>query len=91
MLEIAAKVRDPSRAPYERAVRDLICQNCQSSPSAGDHCGDRATRNCPLPRYAGDVVETLKALRQRAARVPVAGSGLLPLVTKRGHGALVCH
>lgn len=66
LREIVSRIPadDVTLSRYERAVNELICQVCESSPTAGDYCGDRATRNCPLSRYLNRVVETLE-------RVPV--------------------
>ena len=63
--DIAAQTNRPSLGPYEHAVRELICQTCEASPTAGDFCDGRSTRSCPLSRYLGDVIETLEAVNQR--------------------------
>ena len=62
ILEIAAEVRDPTLGPYDHAVRELICQVCNASPTSGDYCSERSTVNCPLARYLGEVVDTLESL-----------------------------
>lgn len=64
---IAEKLHESSMAPYERAVQELVCQTCNVSPTAGDFCDGRTSRNCPLSRYLNRVVETLEAV---AAVVP---------------------
>lgn len=58
--QIAERIDEPSIAPYERAMNELICQTCEISPTGGDYCGDRAVMNCPLSRYSSLVVETLE-------------------------------
>lgn len=59
---IAATTAGETLGPYEHAIRETVCQNCESTPTAGDYCGDRTTRACPLSRYTGLIVQTLERL-----------------------------
>lgn len=47
----------------DRAVRERICRRCSLAPTAGEDCAEFASRDCPLSRYAGDVVSLIEALR----------------------------
>lgn len=62
---IARAIKDDSIAPYEQAMRRMICEQCEASPDSGEFCGDRTTRSCPLSRYAGEVVDVLEHLRRQ--------------------------
>jgi len=59
---IVHDVHDDSLAPYERATRELVCQECQSSPTSGDYCADRTNADCPLAVYMRDVVDVLERM-----------------------------
>lgn len=61
---IAEQVRSPGLGPYEYAIQELICQACHSSPTAGDYCADRTTRDCPLSRYSDLVVDVLERVEK---------------------------
>lgn len=61
LIQIAGRYSDPTMRPYERAVRELICQSCEQSPTAGDFCAERTRLTCPLNRYAHLVVDALEA------------------------------
>jgi|GEM_PF-2177895 len=50
--------------PYEKAIGELVCQECDSSPSAGDFCGDRSVRRCPLSRHMNLVIDALERTPQ---------------------------
>ena len=61
LLEIADRIHEPMLAPYEHAMRELICNTtCEQSPTSGDYCAERTTVNCPLSRYATDVIDVLE-------------------------------
>jgi hypothetical protein len=66
--QIAAQVNDPGLDAYEAAVRQLVCQRCTLSATAGDFCVEHATRTCPLSRYLGDVIEVLGRVPKAMAR-----------------------
>lgn len=57
---IVHRQHSASMTPYEEAMRELICQSCQSHHTAGDYCAPRSTRSCPLSRYADLVVDVLE-------------------------------
>ncbi|NOG55531.1 MAG: hypothetical protein HND57_14625 [Planctomycetes bacterium] len=61
---IAHNVESPDLGAYEAAINELVCQNCKSSPTAGDYCADGQIRSCPLSRYSGDVVDVLEKAEQ---------------------------
>ncbi|MEX0774343.1 MAG: hypothetical protein WD042_01375 [Phycisphaeraceae bacterium] len=60
--KLAHKLHATSLAPYDRAVRMLVCDHCQASPNAGDYCPQRQIQSCPLTRYMNLVIETLERL-----------------------------
>ena len=63
--EIAERTHKPTLAPYEHAMRELICNTtCEQSPTAGDYCAERTTENCPLARYAGLVIDVLERVEK---------------------------
>jgi hypothetical protein len=48
----------------------MICNTTYTlSMTAGDYCAERTTANCPLARYASEVVDTL----ERKARAEATG------------------
>jgi len=51
---------------YENGVRGLICKVCTLVPSAGEYCGDKLDRTCPLSRYLGDVVVAIQSVAERS-------------------------
>ncbi len=59
--EIAARHANEPGA-YEAAIRDLVCQTCTLSPTAGDYCVEGMTRNCPLATYVKQAVELIEGL-----------------------------
>lgn len=61
LIQIAGRYDDPTLRPYERAVRELVCQHCEQSPTSGDFCEQRTNLTCPLNRYAHLVVDALQA------------------------------
>jgi len=61
---IAHRVHSQSLTPYEDAMREMICQTCHNHHTAGDYCAPRTTRQCPLSRYAGRVVDALERIEQ---------------------------
>jgi len=60
LLRIVHRVHTPTLGGYERAMRELICQRCELSPTAGDYCGRRSDESCQLARYEGQVVDVLE-------------------------------
>lgn len=64
LMRIAHNVESPDLGAYEAAINELVCQNCKSSPTAGDYCADGQIRSCPLSRYSGDVVDVLEKAEQ---------------------------
>ncbi len=62
MLQIAHRVHASTMGPYEKVISELICQQCEVSPSAGDFCSERASVHCPLPRYACEIIELIEKL-----------------------------
>ena len=46
----------------EKEMRELICMNCHACESAGDHCQQRITRECPLSVYALDVIALIEPI-----------------------------
>ena len=46
----------------EQTVRLAVCGACRLRPTAGEYCADFETRECPLSRYAGDVVAGLQRI-----------------------------
>ena len=62
LREIAASIYDPNIGPYEKAVLEHICQECPYSPTAGDFCADRTTRQCPLARQLNLVIQTIESI-----------------------------
>ncbi len=62
LMDVAKKVTATTLGPYENAVRTVVCEKCESSPTSGDFCAERTTRDCPLSRYMNVVVETLERL-----------------------------
>src|SRR5689334_20295004 len=44
LLRIDVQATDRSLGGFERAVRDLVCQTCMASPTAGDFCVGQMTR-----------------------------------------------
>ncbi len=67
---IVHRIHSESLAPYEDAMRELICQSCQSHHTAGDFCAPRATRQCPLSRYASLVVDALEKVETSRRQHP---------------------
>ncbi|MEE9212235.1 MAG: hypothetical protein V3U29_06240, partial [Phycisphaeraceae bacterium] len=65
LKQIAEQINDPNIGPYERAVTELICQTCQTCPTAGDYCDARTTLNCPLRRYVFEIIDALEAVAGR--------------------------
>ena len=73
LVRIDVQVKDETMGRYERAVRDLICQTCMATPTAGDYCVGQMTRSCPLSLYLREAIEALDkitALRRPAAIGP---------------------
>ena len=65
LQELAGEIHDPMLAPYEHAMRELICQtSCELSSTPGDYCPERTTMNCPLSHYAADVVEVIERVSE---------------------------
>jgi hypothetical protein len=62
MRRIVQEQSDRSIAPYEDAMRELVCQHCQLTPTAGDYCAERANMRCPLAHYAVEVVDALESV-----------------------------
>jgi hypothetical protein len=46
----------------EDAMREQICINCYAAASAGEHCGRRLSRDCPLSIYALDEVGLIEPI-----------------------------
>lgn len=65
LVRIALSVRGTTIAPYERACNELVCQQCQASPTHGDFCSERATERCPLALYLRDAVEVIEGMRRQ--------------------------
>lgn len=61
---IVHRIHSDSMAPYEEAMREMICQSCHNNATAGDYCAPRTTRDCPLSRYADLVVDALERIEQ---------------------------
>jgi hypothetical protein len=59
LLRIDVQVQESSLGKYERAMRDLVCQSCMASPTAGDYCVGQMTRTCPLSLYLREAIDAL--------------------------------
>jgi hypothetical protein len=64
---VGAAVRFPREdVGADQLLREMVCQTCKLSPSAGDYCGESLARTCPLSRYGQDVLELLdRMLKQK--------------------------
>ena len=60
LQSIARRVDGPAMAPYELAVLNRVCQNCDRSLTAGDYCHENLTRDCPLSRYMAQVITVIE-------------------------------
>ena len=60
LKQIVDQYGDRAIGPYQRAMNELICMECDANPTSGDYCSDRTTQYCPLARYAGSVVSVLE-------------------------------
>ena len=58
--QIVDQIDDETMIPYQHAMEELICLECDANPTSGDYCSDRTTQYCPLARYAGSVVSVLQ-------------------------------
>lgn len=65
LIRVALGTRGSTMGPYERACQDLVCSQCQASPTHGDYCSERATERCPLAMYLADAVEVIEGMRPR--------------------------
>ncbi len=63
LIRISLSVRGTTMAPYERACNEMVCQQCQASPTHGDFCSERATERCPLALYLRDAVDVIERMR----------------------------
>ncbi len=59
---IVATTTSTTLGPYEKKIREQICQSCELSSTAGDWCADRTSCACRLTRYTSLVIETLERL-----------------------------
>ncbi len=64
LRQIVDTTHDPALRPYETAIYEMVCQQCEASPTSGDFCADRTTQSCPLSRYTAMVIDTLERLPQ---------------------------
>lgn len=64
MRDIVVHTEGRSITPYQDAMRELICQSCQSNATAGDFCAARSTQNCPLSRYSELLVDVLERVEK---------------------------
>lgn len=55
LVRLAGQVGDAPGA-CETAVKESVCGRCRLTATAGEFCGEYATRSCPLSRYSGDVL-----------------------------------
>jgi hypothetical protein len=62
LLRIDMQTEDKSLGGYQLAVRDLVCQTCMASDTAGDFCVGQMTRTCPLSLYLGEAMEALSKI-----------------------------
>jgi len=53
----------------EDLILQNICQKCESDTTSGDYCRDRTTRECPLSRYAFDVMNILEKVIKASQHV----------------------
>jgi hypothetical protein len=60
-----ATIEAPELSP-DTLIRRAVCQTCRASLSAGDYCAEHLTRVCPLSRYAGQVIQILEDLQDKA-------------------------
>lgn len=70
--QILQNTRSASLAAYEKGIRDVICQKCHLSDSAGDYCSQWLTRTCPLSRQAAEIVSVLENVLRARAEAGVA-------------------
>ena len=49
---------------YETAIRNMVCQSCLKSVTAGDYCADNLVRSCPLSMYGGDAINTINLVQE---------------------------
>lgn len=66
--------RDSSLRAYEKGIREVICQKCHLSDSAGDYCTQWITRTCPLSRQAGEIVNVLETVLRARAKAGVTSN-----------------
>jgi len=62
LLRIDVQSEDKSLGGYQLAVRDLVCQTCMASDTAGDFCVGQMTRTCPLSLYLGEAMDALSRI-----------------------------
>ncbi len=55
-------IRGENLGPYERGLREAVCQGCEASPTAGDFCTEAAHARCPLRRYMAEVVDVVERM-----------------------------
>lgn len=65
IIRVALGTRGGNLGVYERACNELVCQDCQASPSHGDYCSERSTARCPLAVYLADVIEAIESMPRR--------------------------
>ncbi len=63
LIRIVHQVHTPTLGGYENAMRNLICQDCELSPNAGDYCSKRTDESCTLARYEGQVIDILERIQ----------------------------
>lgn len=73
LIDLAGRYdEDVTLTRYERAMREVVCQQCATSPTAGDFCSDRTVAACPLSRHAGDVITSLERVRHAVDQASTA-------------------
>lgn len=72
LRRIIRQVHTPAQAVtqtgYERAIKNLICQRCELSATAGDYCANRSEATCPLARYEVRVIDVFERVERALSR-----------------------